>query len=97
VNARDAAKQLEITLATVYALCRSGDLGHMRVGVGGRTIRLEQSDVDEYKRRARDRAVPHDAEEDEEDPILMRVTLPPREDRRRRPSSPASAGGLACP
>jgi excisionase family DNA binding protein len=56
MRARDAAAQLEIDVRTVYKLCAAGLLGHMRMGIGGGTIRIEQSDIDAYKAKAREAA-----------------------------------------
>ncbi|WP_422931598.1 hypothetical protein [Singulisphaera sp. PoT] len=37
----------------IYVLCRNGLLGHLRIGRGRGTIRIEQADIDAYKKRAR--------------------------------------------
>lgn len=49
----EAATLLEVKPATVYALCRAGMLGHLRIGVGRGTIRIELEDVDRFRAEAR--------------------------------------------
>lgn len=48
-----AAAALGVKPGTVYALCRAGDLGHMRIGVGRGTIRIEPADLERFKADAR--------------------------------------------
>ncbi len=57
MTVKEAAKQLEVSARAVYSLCAAGLIGHMRIGVGRGSIRLEQADVDEYKRKAREGTV----------------------------------------
>jgi excisionase family DNA binding protein len=50
MTVKQAAAQLECSIATVYQLCRSQKLGHYRVGARGRgTIRITEADVAEFR------------------------------------------------
>jgi excisionase family DNA binding protein len=50
MTVKQAAAQLECSIATVYQLCRAQKLGHYRVGARGRgTIRITKADVDEFR------------------------------------------------
>jgi putative molybdopterin biosynthesis protein len=46
----EAAKLLECAPSTVYDLCRTGQLGHYRIG---RLVRIEAQDLDRFKAEAR--------------------------------------------
>jgi excisionase family DNA binding protein len=48
MTVREAAARLEVTPATVYALCAAGRLGHLRVGVGKGAIRITEADLAAY-------------------------------------------------
>jgi excisionase family DNA binding protein len=75
MNVQEAAKQLEINTRTVYHLCAAGMLGHMRIGVGRGAIRIDQADIDTFRRQARAKAAkPVMAEPD---PVLRHIKLPP--------------------
>jgi excisionase family DNA binding protein len=50
LTVREAAAQLGCGLSTIYDLCSTGQLGHLRIG---RAIRIEQSDIDRFKQDAR--------------------------------------------
>ncbi|WP_422931597.1 hypothetical protein [Singulisphaera sp. PoT] len=39
--------------STIYALCADGQLGHLRIGRGRGTIRIDQADIDAYRKIAR--------------------------------------------
>lgn len=53
MTVQEAATVLEVRPATVYALCRAGLIGHMRIGVGRGTIRIEADDIERFKAEAR--------------------------------------------
>jgi excisionase family DNA binding protein len=53
MTVQEAAKLLEVKPATVYALCRAGLLGHLRIGTGRGTIRIEPEDLERFKAEAR--------------------------------------------
>ncbi len=55
MTVREAASALECSASTVYDLCARGLLGHWRIG---RAVRIEQTDIDEFKRNARQDARP---------------------------------------
>jgi excisionase family DNA binding protein len=48
-----AARELEVSVGTIYALCRDGRLGHLRIGLGRGTIRIEESDIESFRRESR--------------------------------------------
>jgi excisionase family DNA binding protein len=50
------AERLRVCRATVYKLCASGDLGHVRVGLA---VRISPADVDAFLERRRTRGCPH--------------------------------------
>ena len=50
MTVNQAARLLEVAPSTVYELCRSGQLGHYRVG---RLVRIEPQDIDQFKQQAR--------------------------------------------
>jgi excisionase family DNA binding protein len=77
MTVREVAARLEVTPATVYALCAAGKLGHLRVGVGKGAIRITEADLAAYV--AACRVAPRDS--DEEEPALEG----PRRGRRDRP------------
>jgi excisionase family DNA binding protein len=53
MTVKQAAAQLECSIATVYQLCRSHKLGHYRVGARGRgTIRITEADVAAFRSKA---------------------------------------------
>jgi excisionase family DNA binding protein len=45
MNVGEAAKRLEVSTSMVYALCSSGRLPHVRVGLGRGTIRISEDDL----------------------------------------------------
>ena len=49
----EAAKRLNVSRATVYNLCASGELPHRRIGVGRGRIRFAEEDLKEYLERKR--------------------------------------------
>lgn len=49
----EAADLLEVRPSTVYALCRAGLLGHLRIGTGRGTIRITPEDVERFRADAR--------------------------------------------
>ncbi|AGA31656.1 helix-turn-helix domain-containing protein [Singulisphaera acidiphila] len=48
MTVKDVAKELEISLANVYALCRTGQIPHVRVGANGAGIRILRADLDAF-------------------------------------------------
>ena len=53
-EARRVAARLGIKLSTVYALCRHGDLPHIRVTQGKRAlIRFDPSDIERFLQERR--------------------------------------------
>jgi excisionase family DNA binding protein len=49
----EAARRLNVSRATVYNLCASGELPHRRIGVAGGRIRFAEEDLKEYLERKR--------------------------------------------
>jgi excisionase family DNA binding protein len=45
LTVREAARRLEVSAATVYALCAERKLTHLRVGTGRGTIRIRVEDL----------------------------------------------------
>lgn len=45
LTVREAARRLEVSAATVYALCAERKLAHLRVGTGRGTIRIRVEDL----------------------------------------------------
>ncbi|MBZ5639932.1 MAG: helix-turn-helix domain-containing protein [Acidobacteriia bacterium] len=50
LHAREVATLLNIKISTVYALCRRGELVHIRLGEGRRRplIRFRREDLDQF-------------------------------------------------
>ncbi len=68
----EAAKQLEVTASTVYALCADGQLGHIRIGRGRGTMRIEQGDVDTFRALARAKAEKATSKEEPARPYILK-------------------------
>ena len=51
LNVPEVAERLNVSRATVYNLCESGDLSHRRVGVGRGRIRFTEEDLKDYMDR----------------------------------------------
>jgi excisionase family DNA binding protein len=58
----EAAKTLEVSTRTVYALCRAGRLGCERHGLGRGAIRITPEQLAEYRAKCR-----HDARDEGDD------------------------------
>lgn len=52
ITVKEAAGRLNVSRGLVYALVRTGKLRHERHGTGRGTIRIDESDLDEYRRAA---------------------------------------------
>ena len=52
VTVAEAARHLEVSTATVYALCASGRLAHCRFGVGRGAIRITPEQLQRYVRES---------------------------------------------
>ena len=48
MTVQEAARSLEVSIGTVYVLCRAGKLAHHRIGAGRGTIRIRTEDVAAY-------------------------------------------------
>lgn len=59
LTVKQAAEHLNVSTATVYALCASGQLAHSRVGLGRGTIRIKHSELE--KMLSQSGAVPSSA------------------------------------
>lgn len=46
----EAASQLRLSDGAVYELCRAGKLRHLRLGNGSGAIRIDQEDIDAYRK-----------------------------------------------
>jgi excisionase family DNA binding protein len=57
----EVAKILRVSLATVYRLCKSGEVAHLRLGVGKGSIRFEAQAIEDYKRKVTQAARPVDS------------------------------------
>lgn len=55
MTVKQAAEVLEVSVSMVYRLIDTGALGHLRIG---KSIRVEQADIDEFKQFARVRPSP---------------------------------------
>ena len=49
LTVREAAQLLNVSAATVYSLCESGDLRHRRIGQGRGTIRIPREDLEAFR------------------------------------------------
>jgi excisionase family DNA binding protein len=49
----EAARELEMSVGTVYALCATGDLSHHRVGPRRGRIRIDREDIAAYRAKTR--------------------------------------------
>ncbi len=59
MDGHEVARRLEVSRATVYALCARGLLPHARVGVGRGVIRVNEQDLRVFLERCRpDQPVP---------------------------------------
>lgn len=52
LTVRQVAERLNVAPATVYALCASRKLEHVRVGAGRGTLRIEEDALQRYIQRA---------------------------------------------
>jgi excisionase family DNA binding protein len=59
MTATEAAKLLEVSVATVYELCAAGRLAHHRIGLGRGVIRIDRPDLDAYLASSRVEARPN--------------------------------------
>jgi excisionase family DNA binding protein len=48
MDVREAARRLEVSIATVYGLCGQGRLPHARVGLGRGVIRISEDDLKSF-------------------------------------------------
>jgi excisionase family DNA binding protein len=69
MDVKEAAELLEVSVATVYALCNERKLGHVRIGAARGVIRIREKDLDEYIERAT--VLP-----DNEIPVVPKTPLP---------------------
>jgi excisionase family DNA binding protein len=53
LSVKQVAARLNVSAATVYSLCDSGELPHRRIGVGRGCIRVTEEDLQEYLDRKR--------------------------------------------
>jgi excisionase family DNA binding protein len=53
MTVREAADFLNVSAGTIYAICQSGTLPHLRIGVGRGTIRIRRRDLIRHAKRAR--------------------------------------------
>ena len=53
LSVKEAAERLNISEATIYALCQQRRLPHVRIGVGRGAIRIEDQALVEFVERAR--------------------------------------------
>jgi len=53
MDVQEVAKRLEVSTATVYALCARGRMPHARVGVGRGVIRISEEDLRAFVDRCR--------------------------------------------
>ena len=52
ITVKEAARRLNVSRGLVYALVRTGKLRHERHGTGRGTIRIDEADLDDYRRAA---------------------------------------------
>jgi excisionase family DNA binding protein len=52
LTVKEAAEQLRISAALVYALCAAGKISHERHGLGRGTIRITLEALEEYRKAA---------------------------------------------
>ena len=45
MTVREAAKRLEVSVSTIYALCAKGLMPHSRVGLGRGVVRISEDDL----------------------------------------------------
>jgi excisionase family DNA binding protein len=64
----EAAKLLEVSPKTIYDLCRTGLIGHLRIGTKRGTIRIEPEDVERFRVEARAKGA---------NPSLVRYSVKP--------------------
>ncbi len=59
MDVREAARRLEVSIATVYGLCGQGRMPHARVGLGRGVIRISEDDLRAFVESCRaDRPAP---------------------------------------
>ena len=49
-SVRETAKDLAVSVATVYGLCSRRLIRHQRIGLGRGTIRIPEDAIEEYRR-----------------------------------------------
>lgn len=76
----EAARALEVSPDLVYRLCRAGQLGHTRIGLGRGVIRLDHADVEAFRASRKVEAEPGPDEVEPEPRIIQaprgRVSVP---------------------
>jgi excisionase family DNA binding protein len=50
VTVEQAAKELEVSAALIYRLCRAGKLGHVRIGLRRGVVRISAQDIEDFQR-----------------------------------------------
>lgn len=55
ITVKEAASALQLSIGSVYGLCRSGELPHYRFGQGRMAIRIGRDDLNAYIDRRRTR------------------------------------------
>ena len=53
LTVKQAAENLGVSVALVYALCAAGKIRHERYGLGRGTIRISEEAVEEYRAASR--------------------------------------------
>jgi excisionase family DNA binding protein len=72
-TAVEVADVLRVSVDTVALLCRTGKLRAMRIGGRGRGVwRIDESDLDAYREKAKEDAVDPDGKPQKPGPVALR-------------------------